>query len=196
MNSMDPSGPSSGSRRRSAVDEVVDTLREGLMNQRFAPGQRLIEADLTRECGVSRGTLRQAFSRLASDGLIEIVPNRGALVRRLSQRDLLELFQIRSELEGLAARLAAGAMDDPARRAAFEAAIAPIWDDAPRVDAGSYLEENSGFHKAVLAAADNRQLANVCTQFHLHAIMGQVGGVLTADAIETLVERTQQSLSR
>lgn len=174
-------------RGESAVDRVADALRSGLMSHRFAPGQRLIEADLTEEYGVSRGTLRQAFSRLESDGLIEIVPNRGALVRQLSQRDIVELFQIRSELEGLAARLAAQAMADPMARAEFEAAVAPIWDDTPRVDAGRYLEENSNFHRAILAAADNRKLAGICGQFHLHMIMGQNGRVLSAEAMHRSV---------
>ena len=170
-------------RSETAVDRVADALRAGLIGHRFAPGQRLIEADLTEEYGVSRGTLRQAFSRLASDGLIEIVPNRGAIVRQLSQRDLGELFQVRSELEGLAARLAADGMRDRARREVFEAAIEPIWSDEPRVDASRYLEENSNFHQSILTAADNRQLAGVCGQFHLHMIMGQVGKVLSAKAM-------------
>ncbi len=182
------------SRRRgeSAVDRVADALRGGLMSHRFAPGQRLIEADLTEEYGVSRGTLRQAFSRLESDGLIEIVPNRGAVVRQLSQRDVIELFQIRSELEGLAARLAATAMADPDVRARFEAGIAPIWEDAPRVDAGRYLEENSDFHRAILAAADNRKLAGICGQFHLHMIMGQNGRVLSAEAMQRSVREHRE----
>jgi DNA-binding GntR family transcriptional regulator len=183
MNSQTPSR----SRNESAVDRVADALRNGLMTRRFAPGQRLIEADLTDEFGVSRGTLRQAFSRLESDGLIEIVPNRGALVRQLSSRDINELFQIRSELEGLASRLAAIAMTDPDTRSRFEAAIAPIWDEAPRTDPGRYLEENSRFHQAILTAADNQQLASICGQFHLHMIMGQAGRALSGDAMSRSV---------
>jgi DNA-binding FadR family transcriptional regulator len=81
---MSPSDVPQGTRRPSAVEQVVNSLFSGLMSNRFAPGQRLIEVDLTAEYGVSRGTLREAFRRLAADGLIEIVPHRGAIVRRLS----------------------------------------------------------------------------------------------------------------
>lgn len=179
---------SSGRRSESAVDRVADALRTGLMTRRFAPGQRLIEADLTEEFQVSRGTLRQAFSRLESDGLIDIVPNRGAIVRQMSRRDVLELFQIRSELEGLAARLAASRMSDSAVSARFKADIAAIWDEQPRVDGGRYLDENSSFHSAILVAADNQQLASICGQFHLHMIMGQVGRALGGEAMARSVE--------
>jgi DNA-binding GntR family transcriptional regulator len=171
------------SPRPSIVDQVVNSLFNGLMSNRFAPGQRLIEADLTAEYGISRGTLREAFGRLAADGLIEIVPNRGAIVRRLSSRDMLELFQIRTELEGLAARLAAEQMSDEAVRARFEAAIAPVWSDAPRTSSADYLAENAQFHEAILEASGNRQLALVSRQFQLPVIMAQVRGLLTVGTI-------------
>ena len=181
MVAMKPDTPNG--RRLSAVEQVVNALFHGLMNNRFAPGQRLIEADLTAEFGVSRGTLRDAFRRLAADGLVEIVPNRGAIVRRLSARDMTELFQIRTELEGLAARLAASRMGDAAVRERFEAAIAPIWGDAPRLHITRYIDENARFHEAILEASGNRHLATVSRQFQLPVIMGQVGGLLTPETI-------------
>lgn len=186
---MDVTPTSAGKDKQpSAVDRTVEALRQGLTSHRFAPGQRLIEADLTEQYGISRGTLREAFRRLASDGLIEIVPNRGAIVRSLSDRDLTELFQIRSELEALAVRLAAEAMGDPVIRARFEADIAEIWDDTPRIDVSAYLGENSRFHEAILRAGQNRQLAAICRQYHLHAIMGHLGNALSAGAMAQSVE--------
>lgn len=177
----------SDAKRSSAVEEVVRTLSLGLMTYRFAPGQRLVEADLTTEFNVSRGTLREAFRRLAADGLIEMVPNRGAIVRRLSRRDVAELFQIRSELEGLAARLAAARIATPAVRSAFEAAIAPIWSDAPRYSISTYMEENTRFHEAVHEAGGNNQLTHVSRQLQLPAIMNQVSRLLTPRTLEASV---------
>jgi DNA-binding GntR family transcriptional regulator len=179
--------PPQETRRPSAVEQVVSSLFSGLMSSRFAPGQRLIEADLTAEYGVSRGTLREAFRRLAADGLIEIVPHRGAIVRRLSPRDMTELFQIRTRLEGLAARLAAENMADDEVRAHFESAIAPVWDDAPRTRSTDYLTENANFHEAILDASGNRQLALVSRQFQLPVIMAQVRGLLTPETMATSV---------
>lgn len=181
---MNLSGPPlHAGKRPSAVEQVVTSLFNGLMSNRFAPGQRLIEADLTAEYRVSRGTLREAFRRLAADGLIDIVPNRGAIVRRLSSRDMNELFQIRTELEGLAARLAAERMSDAEVRARFETAIAPIWGEHQRSQPADYITENAEFHEAILDASGNRQLALVSRQFQLPVIMAQVRGLLTAETI-------------
>src|SRR4051795_5578940 len=84
-----------GRLRGGTVDYVLDHLRTGVMQGRYAPGQRLIEADLTRDLRVSRGPLREAFRRLSAEGILEMVPHRGALVRRLTMREMKEFFQIR-----------------------------------------------------------------------------------------------------
>ena len=185
---MSVSVSSSGTGQRgSAVEQVVGSLFKGLMSNRFAPGQRLIESDLTAEYGVSRGTLREAFRRLAADGLVEIVPNRGAIVRRLSMRDMTELFQIRNRLEGLAALLAAEQCRDPDVRQRFQTAIKPIWDAHPRTHSGEYIHENARFHEAILEASGNRQLTLISRQFQLPVIMAQVCGLLTAETIASSV---------
>ncbi len=173
--------------RGTTVERVVRHLREGILNSRYAPGQRLIEADLTRDLGVSRGPLREAFRRLSAEGLLETVPNRGALVRRLTVTETVELFQIRTELESLAARLAAGRVAERETRAAFEKAIAPIWSEAPRLSPMAYLEENKQFHDAIVTASGNCQLATLHRQLQLPLIMFQVSGGLTAELLSRSV---------
>ncbi len=98
---------SSDVSRGEVVNFVIQHLRDGIFLGRFAPGQRLITSELMTDIGVSRGSLREAFSRLAADGIVDLVPNRGAVVRRLSRVELINLFRIREVLEGLAARQAA-----------------------------------------------------------------------------------------
>ena len=112
-----------GPARGGTVEYVLEHLRNGVIQGRYAPGQRLIEAALTRDLRVSRGPLREAFRRLSAEGLLESVPHRGALVRRLTLREMKELFQIRVQLETLAAQLADDAMPDPAARSRFEREI-------------------------------------------------------------------------
>src|ERR1700733_7756520 len=92
-------------RRGQTVEDIVGRLREAIFAGRIVPGQRLIANDLTEQLGVGRGSIREAFQRLAADGLLDIVPNRGAIVRRLSRDSVRELFQIRVNLEGLGSRL-------------------------------------------------------------------------------------------
>ena len=174
-----PDAPAHGG----TVDYVVGQLRDGMLQGRFAPGQRLVEADLTRDLRVSRGPLREAFRRLSAEGLIEIVPHRGALVRRLTQREMTELFQIRSSLEALAARLAAAGVADPDVRARFEADVAPIWEDGPRVASIDYINENHRFHDAIVVASGNEQLLKLTRQLRLPVLMYQLVGSLRAENI-------------
>jgi DNA-binding GntR family transcriptional regulator len=170
------------------VERLVSSLSEGIANSRYAPGQRLIEAELTRHYGVSRGPLREAFRRLSAEGLVELVPNRGAVVRRFSFREATELFEIRGELEALAVRLAAANMANDCIRANFRIAIEPIWSDASR-SPSAYIEENDRFHSAIAEASDNRQLALLNRQLQLPLIMAQIAPALTSASIaESIAE--------
>lgn len=177
------SGAATSSPRGLKGDDLVHHLRAAIRSGRFVPGQRLVEIDLTEELGISRSLLREAFRRLSAEGLVDIVPNRGALVHRLSLKEALELFQIRMELEALAARLAAGNTSDPDVRAAFETEVGAIWDKSPRLSTSAYLMENDRFHAAVFRASGNDQLFTVNRQLQLSLIMAQIATSLTPDVM-------------
>lgn len=175
MQNAGTTGEDAGSVRGTTVGRIFHHLKEGILGGRYAPGQRLIEADLTQEFKVSRGPLREAFRRLSAEGLVESVPNRGAIVRRLSHKETQELFQIRGALESMAARLAAERIRNAEIRQRFEDAIALIWSDESRNHGTIYLEENRIFHQAVADTSGNAQLAALCRQLQLPLIMFQLG---------------------
>ncbi len=89
---------------KSLREHVLDTLRAAIVNGELKPGQTLIEADLAAELGVSRAPLREAINILSSDGLVEIMPYRGTTVKKLTRKDIEELFAIRSMMEVFAIR--------------------------------------------------------------------------------------------
>lgn len=96
-----------------ATPDVHAQLREALLRGAYAPRQRLIEADLAEEYSASRFTLRNALIQLASEGLVELQPNRGARVREISVEEATEITEVRQHLEALvAARAAARISDD------------------------------------------------------------------------------------
>lgn len=99
------------SAQDSSPDLVVKAISRGIENGRYAPGQRLVEADLTRELGVSRGPVREALKRLAGEGVVSITRHRGAWVRTRSRREVDDTFRVLEVLTGLAARLAAENID-------------------------------------------------------------------------------------
>ncbi len=131
---MDSDGAVLEGRHGQAVDYTVRRLRDAIFAGHLVPGQRLVAGDLTAEVGVSRGTILQAFQRLSADGLLEIVPNRGAIVRRLSRDQVRDLFQIRENLEGLAAQLAAENIGQGNNRAVFSEAWKSVQPTADVLD--------------------------------------------------------------
>ena len=92
--------------KRSVLPErVSQVIIQGLLDGSLRPGDRLIESDLVDLLGVSRSPIREALTELAQSGVIDREPGRGGRIREWSKRDLEDLFGVRSELEGYAARL-------------------------------------------------------------------------------------------
>src|SRR5579859_6019449 len=93
-------------------DEILSRLRDHIVEGNIPDGGRVPERQLCEMLGISRTPLREALKVLAAEGLIELLPNRGARVRQLSERDLAELFDVMGGLEALAGRLACETISD------------------------------------------------------------------------------------
>ncbi|OZB78626.1 MAG: GntR family transcriptional regulator [Microbacterium sp. 14-71-5] len=112
-----------------ARPDLTAQLRDAILNAEFAPHQRLVEADLSAQYGASRASVRTTLLTLASEGLIERLPNRGARVRAISIDEAIEIVEVRVALESLCARKAAekltedGAEELRALRDALETAV-------------------------------------------------------------------------
>jgi DNA-binding GntR family transcriptional regulator len=92
--------------RRTLHDELVDRVRTLIVEGQLRPEMRIHEGELGKALGVSRTPLREALKVLASEGLIELVPGRGAIVKKLTPKDVAEMLDVLTALETLAARLA------------------------------------------------------------------------------------------
>jgi DNA-binding GntR family transcriptional regulator len=147
----------------SAVDQVIESIKSGIRQGRFVPGQRLVEPDLIREFHVSRGSLREALRRLEAEGLVQIELYRGASIRKMSRNEFVEVNQIRELLEGLAASLAAQLMDDAERKRLRE--MEQAWDRG--VSGWTFAEYNEEFHGLILEASRHKQLPIYLEQANL-----------------------------
>jgi DNA-binding GntR family transcriptional regulator len=85
--------------------QVLDNLRQAIIEQQLAPGQRLIERELVELTGVSRTSIREALRELSAEGLVTAIPNKGTVVARVSAEEARQLYEVRSALEGLGGRL-------------------------------------------------------------------------------------------
>ncbi len=173
-------------------DCLASHIRDAINAGRFVPGQRLVEAELTAEYDVSRGPLREALRQLSAEGLVEIIPHRGAQVRRLTRTEILELFQIRAQLEAMAGRLAASRMILSDIRDQFAKATTMVFDDKPRLSTAEYICENNSFHGAILRAAGNSQLVRLYENMQLGLIMSQISAALPTEIIATSLKEHRQ----
>ena len=149
-------------------ERVAERLREDIRSGRLAPGQRLVEAELTRRHEVSRGPVREALARLQSEGLVTIEPNRGASVRRMDRQELKDLFWLRARLSGDAAALAA-------KRVAGGEGETAMREELARQHAlrgaglAPYTEANVRFHELIDRLSGNAALATVLRNLETHA---------------------------
>lgn len=137
---------------------VYARLKRRIINGKLPLGAKLTEDRLAAELGVSRTPIREALNRLAQDGLVTIIPYRGAFVTTLSEENVRDLFEIREGLEGMAARLAVERMtaETLARlRWHLEEGMAA----SRRNGYVEYSHADREFHETLAQASGNRQLA-------------------------------------
>lgn len=146
----------------------------------MVPGQRLVESDLTQAFDVSRPTLRNALSGLAAEGLVQISAHRGATVRKMSRRDVEELYQLREYLEGLAAALAAARVADGADAPALRGLLSRLSPHAaPAADsAEASARANQRFHQVVLEMSGNSRLEAMLERLNVPLFRLQFRGYL------------------
>ncbi|MGF7159656.1 DNA-binding GntR family transcriptional regulator [Rhodoligotrophos appendicifer] len=174
------------------VDHLGAQIRSMILNGEFAPGQRLVMRDLMEELNVSHGPLREAFRHLAAQGLIEIIANRGAVVRKLNRREILDLFRIREALEGLAARLAAENIENSPHRKNLEQVAKATTARDQLMNARIYVTENKKFHDAIVRLADNPQLTDLLDKLGLPVVMLQLRLAMTTAQVEASMHEHQQ----
>lgn len=151
-----------GIPRRYLHDTVADHLRALIRSGDIAPGSRLPEVELAERFGISRTPLREAIKILATEGLLELLPNRGARVALISPRDLAEMVEVVGGLEAMAAEAAVTRLTAPeldAIRADHHAMLAAY---AAR-DAGQFFRLNRAIHEAIVAASGNATLIRLYT---------------------------------
>ncbi|GAA5003824.1 GntR family transcriptional regulator [Streptomyces hyderabadensis] len=173
-------GPDAGaeSTRDSAkIDRACRQLRKDIMEGVYSPNQRLVEAPLTRELGISRNTLRTVMARLEYEGLIVLEPNRGGRVRSFSLEEARDLLRVREVVEALVAGLAAERATEEQRsglRAVVEEAQAALDAD----DLMRFTEMNGKFHVDVIEAAGSPKAADVLESLHFPLVKFQFQSVL------------------
>lgn len=144
-------------------DQVLDVVRQGILDFQLKPGQRLVERELMEQLGVSRATVREVVARLESEGLVTTIPQRGAIVAVLTVREAADIYEMRVALEALAVRhFVERATAEQVRRirAAFE-----VLANIPETETDNLLRlrAKDAFYKALLEGAASPALTQTLT---------------------------------
>lgn len=149
-----------GIRRRTLHDEVAERLRVLILSGELEPASRVNELDLSERFGISRTPLREAIKVLATEGLLDLLPNRGARVASISASEIEEMIEVVAGLEATAGELACRHISE-AEIDAIEAkhlAMIEAWRMADEV---RYFTLNREIHEAIMAAARNGTLSGI-----------------------------------
>jgi DNA-binding GntR family transcriptional regulator len=141
-------------------EEVVNRIRAILLDGEITPGARIPERDLCERLQISRTPLREALKVLAAEGLVQLLPNRGARAARFTDKDMRDLFEVCQGLEALAGELACERITDAeiGEIAAAHAAMARHYRDGDLIQ---YYRCNRAIHEAIVAAARNPALTGL-----------------------------------
>lgn len=162
------SSASTSIRLQSLTDEVARNLQQAIMSGELRPGDHLQQEALCARFGLSRTPIREALQKLQAQGLIEIIPNRGARVRVPTRTEILQLYEVRAELEGFACELAAASAGQ-AELAALRQSVSQAREATERLRGASPSQEEAlheslrqaaaAFHSAIYEASGNAVLA-------------------------------------
>lgn len=141
-------------------DVVFQTLRQAILTGEFAPGERLMEIALADRLGVSRTPVREAIRKLELEGLVVMIPRRGAEVARITEKDLRNVLEVRCALEELSASLACERITEEEKEElrialdAFEKAV-------QKKDISDIVEKDIEFHDVIFNASKNDRLIQI-----------------------------------
>nr|WP_049761296.1 GntR family transcriptional regulator [Rubrobacter xylanophilus] len=143
-------------------NSVLDQLRALIVEGEYGPGERLIEEQLAERLKVSRTPIRQALTRLEAEGLVEIIPNKGAMVCSFSIDDVWDIYDLRAVLEGYAARRAASKISSNELQYLEKLAgemerIIGVFSDHEE-ETRKLVSLNNEFHGTIVVASRNRRL--------------------------------------
>ena len=145
--------------RKSLHSEVTDRIRQLIVESHLQPGQRVPELEISRDLGVSRTPIREALKVLAAEGLVELLPLRGAMVKTFSIKDATDMLALMAVLEIFAADKACKADQKRVDQVlALQARMSLLHAKGKRSE---YFEVNQQIHDAIVAMADNESLSLV-----------------------------------
>lgn len=168
---------------KSLRGQVFDKIRSDILSGKYKRGEELVESSIGKELGISRTPVREAIRQLELEGLVQLVPNKGAFVTGISEKDVRDIYLIRARLEGLAARMAAKNIT-PELLEAMEETVVLSEYHAKKEHYEQVCEMDSKFHKLLYKASGSRILEHTLTDFHQYVQRVRMASIMQKRRME------------
>lgn len=174
-------------------DVVFENLRGAIVEGKLKPGQRLMEVQLAEQLGVSRTPVREAIRKLELEGLVVMLPRKGAYVANMSLKDLMDVLEIRASLEGLAASLAAERITDEDIKK-LESIVEEFNYSINESDVEALLRQDVEFHECIFKSTNNKKLHQLINSLWEQVYRFRVTYISDYDSTVNIVEEHKMIL--
>src|SRR5580658_10231447 len=165
--------------KMTSPDRVVDAIIRSIRSGVYVPGQRLIEADLTRDYHVSRGPVREALKRLAAEGVLTLTRHRGAYVRAMSRLEVRDSLMVLEALVGLMANLAARHIGEANNIDRMREAYLRLLAFKNDGGTAAFLDERRSFYDTIIQIGGNLELKRMLPLMQIHLLRMQFQAYIT-----------------
>ena len=152
---------------------VLQGIMKALSDRTLVPGQRLVEADLTEQYGVSRNSVREALQQLAAQGVVEVLRNKGAAIRSLSLQETLEVLDVAERMTGLLTKSAAQGIAAGRSGQAIEQALEALAHAHDSHDTDAFAAARRSLYRALLTTSGNHELKRVFLSIQMPIVYAQ-----------------------
>ena len=180
--------------RRPLHEEVIDHLRDRIVQGELSPGARLNERVLCEQLGISRTPLREAIKMLATEGLVELLPNRGAIVTPLKAQNIADTLAVMGILESLAGELACAHAEE-SEIAEIRALHFEMLANHARGDLAGYFKYNQLIHLRIIEASGNPVLTNTYRQLNANVRRARYMANLSQERWDDAVREHEEILA-
>lgn len=174
--------------------QVFQEIREDILKGKFKENEELREATLGKELGVSRTPVREALRQLELEGLVHIIPNKGAYVTGITEKDVHDIYMTRSMLEGLCTRWAAEHISEEQIQEMEEVLLLTEYH-LDRGNAEQLAELDGKFHEVLYDASQSRILRHILSDFHKYVQVARKRSVKKEDRAKKSLEEHREILN-
>lgn len=172
-------------------DVVFNTLRDSILHGELKPGERLIEVTLAQQLGVSRTPIREAIHKLEQEGLVNMIPRRGAQVASISEKNVHDVLEVRMALESMAARLAVERIT-PQEKVGLRQAEADFAACIENSNLALIAQKDEAYHDRIYQATKNQKLQFVINNLREQMYRFRLEYIKDASSRKLLIEEHRQ----